>query len=333
MFKNRYSIVFGILAMGLIKPVYSSQLVDEMPANRTMSRPALDASELQRQKAIDKERAHAERLHKKESAPKQAHLEELKAQEAARLAHEVEINTIRANINLVPAGGLNYNYGYETDVNGRGPQGKKFNEDNPRTVVGTTRDWFVLINVHDDRPINLTNVFSPDKNQLPWGTPYENALFNMKATTKGGIHDLSALLSGWTNTAPGQLRGRVSFILVPPGSPMEFAIGTASPQEGKEFRPGQGMQMRLKGLPAGVIILDQEINAKPTRKGGSEEKASFGLQPMLEKAITDYNKVTPAGTHIPTTLAKPEHYRWPAGQHVNTNRPDVISAFHMNVNQ
>jgi|GEM_PF-1811423 len=221
--------------------------------------------------------------------------------------HEVKVG-----VNVMPQE-INYAYGFEADK-------ANFVPGEFKQTQGITKDWFVLVNVHTDMPLNVTNVFDRDKRTLKWGSPFENARVNFFKI--GDPHQQSALVRDWTQ---GKHRRNVSFVFIPPNTQVEYIIGYASPQEGAEFRDqaGGGMQMRLKSLPAGTIVLDSKLVGEQ-QLGKSVSQKSFSLDKLLINAIKSYNRAHPAA-RLPQKLADPNTYPY------DMNNIDEVNEHHLNL--
>lgn len=152
----------------------------------------------------------------------------------------------------------------------------------------TKRDYTVLVNVHDGSPLNISAEYKKGFRTLSWGTPFEAALRQAMSAVHHA-HDQSALLTSWTGK---KFRTYVSFVIIPKDTLMEFKIGYASPQISNnpnmlaESRPGGGMQMRLKYLPARSIILTEALIEGKKVEG----KGTYSLRDILKGAVENYNK-------------------------------------------
>ncbi|MBM3468691.1 MAG: hypothetical protein FJX71_04595 [Alphaproteobacteria bacterium] len=180
---------------------------------------------------------------------------------------------------------ISYAYNFEADD-------RNFVEGLHHIKGKTKRDATVLVNIHSGSPLNISSTYKPGMRTLSWATPYEAAL-RQAMSALSHAHDQSALLTSWTGN---KLRTFVSFVIIPKGIDMEFKIGYASPQASRrddksvtESRPGGGMQMRLKYLPAGTIVLTEPLIMTPKAKG----KGTYSLKKILETAIQNYNTINP----------------------------------------
>ena len=175
---------------------------------------------------------------------------------------------------------------------------RSFKEDDKNFMKGllfvkgkTIRPYTVFINIHDGSFAQTTPVWtSKVKRTFQWEVPYEQALRQAMSALHHS-HEQSALLISWTGR---KTRQYISFVIIPKNTQMEFKIGYAAPQSGvaqtysnlsteTEFRPGGGMQIRLKYLPKGTIILTEKF---------SENKETYSISHIFEQAIMDYNKMT-----------------------------------------
>lgn len=163
---------------------------------------------------------------------------------------------------------------------------------------GTTkRKYSVFVNIHGGGELQ-TGAWIPGKTKrsLTWLVPYEQALIQAMSHTQHA-HQQSALLTSWSGHT---VRNFVSFVIIPQDTLMEFKIGYASPQaskKAKEVRPGGGMQIRLKYVPKGTIVLTEQLTAgdqsKTYEKGtGKKGKQTFNLPNLLKSAIENYNSTS-----------------------------------------
>jgi len=212
--------------------------------------------------------------------PKSKSAQKIAKTEAAALAAEKKKNIedaqaeTRNNPFQIIEKEIDYSYAYDKER-------AKF-EPGLKNVIGkTSRTYTVLVNFHEGNTLNLTSLYDPNKRTLIWGVPYQIAL-NQAMSMAEHAHDQSALLTSWSS---GNLRGFISFVIIPQDTEMQFLIGAASPQnDALEYRPGQGMQIRLKYLPKGTIVLTQDL-AK-VQKG---EKETLDLHGILEDLVTKFN--------------------------------------------
>ena len=154
----------------------------------------------------------------------------------------------------------------------------------------TLKEPLVLVNVHDGK-LELylgpqeSGVFIPGKHRsLSWAVPYENA---RHLHTQEDVHHASALPLDWS---AGKHRSKVTFMVVPEGATIEYKIGSAAPQEGSRdpFRSGGGVQMRLKGVPKGTMLLTKNLIDK---RDFSAPKGLRGirLHDLYEQALKEHN--------------------------------------------
>ena len=155
-------------------------------------------------------------------------------------------------------------------------------EKGAKNIRGTTKKpYTVLVQFNEGNQLNLRSSYVPKTRTLTWGVPLEIAL-NQAQSTAAHAHNQSALLTNWSG---GNLREFITFIIFPQGTALEFLIGPAAPQEDStEFRPGQGTQIRLKFIPAGTIVLTQDL-AK-YQKGNKE---TFDMTRILNDLLEKYN--------------------------------------------
>ena len=200
---------------------------------------------------------------------------------------EFEIKTLEQKID--------YSYGYEED--------KTNFVEGLIDEEGETKDFLVLVNMHTDMPLNTTNEYNPKKRTLKWGLPYENAYYNLFRTQDA--HKNSALLREWTS---GGFREKVSFVIIPPEKKIAFAIGYAKEQSGQKYgkEEGYGMQMRLKNLPEGTIVITTNLVIKD-QKNKPKRSKSFSLKKLLDKGIEEYNQNN-QGWDIPEEISDIENY-------------------------
>lgn len=187
---------------------------------------------------------------------------------------------------------ISYSYNYDADD-------KNFLPGLLSEKGKTIRDYTVFINIHNGSLLNLSSKYVRGTRTLSWATPYEAALRQAMSAIKHP-HEQSALLTAWTNK---QLRTYISFVIIPKGTEMEFKIGYASPQrsseEGyaQEFREGGGMQLRLKYLPAGTIVLTESLSEGDI----IHEKSTFNLYNIFNQALNNFNNAN-LGIQLPHSI-------------------------------
>lgn len=173
--------------------------------------------------------------------------------------------------------------------------------EHPFHFRGILKEWLVLVNFHGNGEVNLFRNYDPirdkGKRSLAWATPYPWAEQNVK--TLGDIHNHLALLTQWTNK---KVRKKVSFILIPRGTYVNFKIGYASHQKGEieesffcEDRSGFGLQIRLYHLPKETLILTMPLlkfqNQARSHKRKTQigkEGITFRLNDVFKKALLFY---------------------------------------------
>ncbi len=143
-----------------------------------------------------------------------------------------------------------------------------FIEDSISSFEGITKDWVVLVNIHSNMPLNLTNRYQPKMRTLSWVTPFWFAKNHFSRL--GYAHDKLALPKDWSKS---QYRKQISFILVPPQTELSFKYGFAKEQKGYlDERLGTGLQMRLKYLPKGSVVLTGPLLQESQIHLSKEEK-------------------------------------------------------------
>ncbi|MCB9492861.1 MAG: hypothetical protein H6679_01150 [Epsilonproteobacteria bacterium] len=151
--------------------------------------------------------------------------------------------------------------------------GKNFNDGDMFEVKGETDKYLVLVNMHGDAELNTENKFAPGKRTLNWQVPLEYASLGLK--TLGDTHNNQALLPEWgvsqvqakQSTQRQVIRNQATFTIVPPGTKLEYVIGTASEQEGLDKRLGGGVQMRMKEIPKGALAITVDIKLEEGTRG------------------------------------------------------------------
>lgn len=193
-------------------------------------------------------------------------------------------STIRNEILMEP---INYDYGYnEDDINFL--EGISLPIKN-RNV--TTKKWTTLINIHgDDKNLwlgkNISGPFNPKKNRsLSWATSYEIGAHFFKH--QESIHDSLALPLTWSS---GKHRNYITFIVLPPHSNIEFKIGLAKEQIQDDKRQGGTVQMRLKYLPKGTILLTSPILEPIKHLRDQKGYKKIHLNLIFKTAIQEFNK-------------------------------------------
>ena len=171
---------------------------------------------------------------------------------------------------------IDYAWGYDQD-DANFEQGLPIIE-----VDRSSEKWMVLVNFHGPAPLNISSVFDPSKRTLSWTVPLGYASYEFAHV--GRIHDQLALLRAWTG---GKYRKYASFIFIPPGNRTRFKIGVAAPQENIEKRWGGGVQMRMRSLPEGAIIVSLPLLEED--KSGHSKKIDLYARAKKAIQIADLN--------------------------------------------
>ncbi len=154
--------------------------------------------------------------------------------------------------------------------------------------IDKTVAWTVLVNMHANVPLVWGgNVPRGDSRSLSWTVPYLIAVDQFK--TVGDVHTKSALPLSW---GQGKYRNMVSFLFIPPNSKLEFKIGYAKEQTDSVYlydRTGYGVQMRLKSIPAGTIVVTNPL-VNSEQKKRSKEYKKLDLQQNLQHALDVFNQ-------------------------------------------
>jgi hypothetical protein len=221
--------------------------------------------------------------HKEKVLSRERSEEERARQESKRIAEEKRQKLLKEKINVLEIP-LDYSWGWnDADTS--------FTDDSPETFTGAAQDWVVLVNTHTTAPLFYGEAISGQWNKtfrsLMWAAPYQVAAPCMKSIEN--VHQSLALPLTWSDE---KHRGFVTFILIPPDSIITYKIGNAKEQKDiktGEERWGGGIQMRLKGLPAGTILLTEPLfnENKPQAEGKGRKKIDF--QGLLVDAIRNYN--------------------------------------------
>lgn len=167
-----------------------------------------------------------------------------------------------------------------------------------QSVDITTANWTVLVNMHANVPLIWGGKIPKGENRsYGWAVPYHIAVNAFKET--GDVHTKSALPLAWSR---GKYRNMVSFLLIPPLSRLTFKIGYAKPQADSTYafdRLGWGVQMRLKEIPAGTIIITEPLVLEQ-QLGREKEFKAINLPENLAKALHDFNESDDRNNaHIP----------------------------------
>ena len=191
----------------------------------------------------------------------------------------------RANRQLVRiSSALDYSYGYAKSL-------ACFMNENRWVDNEATKKWLVLVNIHHpDVPLNTTNAYVPGTRTLQWATPLSYAASRLNKANRG--HDLLALPKDWSR---GQLRSRVTFIFIPPKTKMSFYIGYASPQTDTTLldpRSGGGVQMRLRFVPAGAIVMETALLQKSSKRSQSRDQHPIDLPNIARRAASTLKGLT-----------------------------------------
>jgi hypothetical protein len=183
---------------------------------------------------------------------------------------------------------IDYGYGYDTDE-------KNFAAASIIPVKDRkAQDWLVMVNAHGPASLNLESRYVPGTRTLSWAIPLKKAINSL--TDLSSPHDRLALLKGWSGN---KYRKYITFIFVPPRTPMSFKIGLAEEQEGGgEHRVGQGVQMRLRYLPAGSIAVTVPMFG--------EKRKSIRLS-KGEKKINIFNRFKVAAQMARLNLKELQH--------------------------
>lgn len=162
----------------------------------------------------------------------------------------------------------------------------------PKNERLKSKRWVVLVNMHSNVPVIFGGAFPKGPSRsYAWAVPYGIAV--KQFSDLGSVHSLSALPLDWSG---GGYRQLVSFLLVPPGTPMEFKIGYAKEQVEKDFekvkieydRSGFGVQMRLKYIPKGTIIITGRLVSKQQIKRAKEQKR-IDIERSFKIALDKFN--------------------------------------------
>ncbi len=168
--------------------------------------------------------------------------------------------------------------------------------------VMTTQNWVVLVNTHTSDLLYESGTFDRKRHRsLNWAAPYDFSTKYLK--NQENIHESLALPLDWSR---GDLRSYVTFIVLQPRTQLEFKIGYVKPAvSGADSRMGHGVQVRLKGLPAGTILLTMPLfgeNKKDLAK--SKGHRNINLISLFKQAIEEYNAMH-KGFEIPIELVNP----------------------------
>ena len=200
-------------------------------------------------------------------------------------------------------------------------------EDGFQQTKVTVKNWLVLVNFHDDKPLNTSTTYVPRKRTLSWAVPYAIAsqIYQLER-----VHSGLALPMDWSTkqkvktnsrrslTGPNKPiagstrpRSKVTFIFIPP-SQLEFiggyATGKIADKHGNPYRDpryGGGVQLRLKGLPAGTVAVTLSLYNHNNGKSNNTNK--LNMRALYKKALAELETKGYFSTGILNSIQEHNH--------------------------